>query len=134
MDQRQHNMATKWLGNNILELDLSYWIIRDNEEGSIDLTGKIKFDFWCKRLDDNKPQICVSLMGLALKNKCNLLINNLSAKHQLSPMELCDMIARVMHQQRVDVNSIETDDERIAKVLDKENRNMRLFNKISEKV
>jgi len=127
-------MATKWLGNNILEFDLSYWIIRDNDEGSVDYTGRINFDLWCKRLDDSKSQASVAAIAMALRKKCNLLLTNIATKHKLSPMEICDMVARVIHQQRVDIDSIESDDERITKVLDKETRNKRLFDKISEKV
>lgn len=127
-------MATKWLGNNILELDLSYWIIRDNDEGSIDLTGKIKFDLWCKKLDDSQPQVSVGLITMAMKHKCGVLIRNVAIKQQITEMEILDMVAHAIHQQRVDIKSIEPDAERITRILDKENRNKQLFDKISEKV
>jgi hypothetical protein len=127
-------MANKWINEKILSFNLSYWIIRDEKDGGCSLCGSIRFELGCKKLVDGKPQCSVAFMATALKRKCGLLLRNLSKKHSLNEMEMLDIVSHSMHDCRVDVDSIESDTDMIQRMLDQEDANKRLFDKISEKV
>jgi hypothetical protein len=127
-------MASKWLNDNIFSFNLSYWIIRNEEGNGKDLCGTIKFDLGCRKLVDGKPQASVAYLATTLKRKCGLLLRNLAKKHHLNEMEILDILAHTMHDNRVDADTIESDCDMIQKMLNQEAENQRIFDKISEKV
>ena len=124
-------MATNWIENDKLMVDLDYWVIKEKENDSTELIGVIQFDIRCRKLKIGESQKSVKEIEKILLSKCKPLLEDLKRKHHLKIDELSDMIANVLRQHNVNVETIESDADRKNRLSNTKLRRKTFFDKIS---
>lgn len=127
-------MATTWQ-DNLIKFDLSYWIIRDIEDGGGEhLNGFLQFDVVCQPLEINDPSPEFNETVDVLRKRCARLLTTLCRKHGLSQIEILEIVGYAVLDNCVNINTIETDDERDKRVSEQEKKNKNFFDRYSEEL
>lgn len=126
-------MATTWR-DDFCKFDLSYWIIRGHIPHLESIDGTIQFDLYCKELENDEKQKSYVEIRKVVEEKCPRLITNLAKIQELSYDELIDIFIHAIEDNKINSNTIETDDERKIRLDQVSNSNKNFFDKYSQNV
>lgn len=122
--------------DNLCKFDLTYWIIRDNEEDGVIASsdGLLQFDISCKQLEAGEQSKRFGDIVSIVETRCQRLLTRLSKKHGLTYAEILDVVAHSMEDNCVNVDTLETDDQREERMARQQHKNMTFLDKYSEKL
>jgi len=128
-------MATTWQ-DNLIKFDLSYWVIRTGKIGELAqlVDGILQFDIVCQPLEINEAEPDFDETIDVLRKRCKRLFTKLCRKHGLSQKELLEIVGHAVIDNGVNIDTIETDDERDKRLSKQQQRNKNFFDKYSEEL